>query len=552
MKRLPPLSPSVFLDPHERLLYGKPLARVFDVAGPAQWERLDSSVALYTPADRSRSGRLTIRVGMRWFDGKEIWDWSAAPSWRSDGEVSWSHSPPAEPELALGLAGGDPRVRERSVQQAAGRPEVLPLLLIRTADNNAAVRDAARTLLDGELSALPAAVLRELLPLALLLTMRRHGGWAWQRLRADLGEGAGDEVAVGACEDPDEGLRRAAVTHALAARLLPTERVLDIALTDPNSTIRRTAVEHALRHRLPSPAQTVALVMDHPERAIRSLVLRTALREGLVSLDEITEIASASRDRPIRESCAEAVVLAAREGRPGLLDALLTAPFPGVRAAGVGALRDTGRGSELRAHLLDPAPVVQRAAYRELSAAGRDPLALLRALCSGSGAVPPAALAGLIRHAASEDAELLRRLTGREHEGGVRALALGGLRRLGETSGLGGFLSDPYPAVVRHAAGHFIWHAETLCEHYLAGLLAPGRARHIRRAALDLAMEHDPRTRLRLLAPLAEDEDSRIGFFARYVPQWPSSEALADDVGTPPGPPSRACTTALCRWNITV
>ncbi|MFC5152347.1 hypothetical protein [Streptomyces amakusaensis] len=521
------------------------------------WEQLDGTIALYTPEEpgRDRYGSLRERVRTRWFDGTETWDWSTAPSRRSDGEVSWPHSPPASHELAVGLAHRDALVRERAVEQAAGRLEVLPLLLIRTADNNAAVRGAARTLLDGELSALPAAVLRELLPLALLLTTRRHGGWAWERLRADLGAGAGDEVAVRACEDTADGLRRAAVGHALAARLLPPERVLGIAMNDSHPTIRRTALDHALRHRLPSPAQTVSLIVDHPERAIRSLVLRTALRDGLLSLDEITEvteIASTSRDRPVRESCADAVVLAAREGRPELLDALLAAPFPGVRAAAVGALRDTGRGSEVRAHLMDPAPVVQRTAYRELSAAGRDPLALLRGLCSGHGPVPPAALAGLIRHAVSEDAELLRRLTGREHEGRVRTLALGGLLRLGEASAVGGFLSDPYPAVVRQAAGHFIRRAEALCEHYLAGLLAPGHARHIRRAALALAMEHDPRARLRLLAPLTEDEDSHIRHFARYVPRWLSSETPADGVGTPPGPPSRACTTALCQWNITV
>lgn len=119
---------------------------MFDVADPAVWIALDEAVR-----HRVRSSA----------DGT----WQRTEQGRT----------PTDTQLALALCQRDGRIRERALGEVAGRPELLPLVVIRCADWAEPVRDRARTRWAEAVTVETAAALA---PLALRIGIRYRGDFA--------------------------------------------------------------------------------------------------------------------------------------------------------------------------------------------------------------------------------------------------------------------------------------------------------------------------------------------------------------------------------------
>ncbi|MEU9377293.1 hypothetical protein AB0D94_26435 [Streptomyces sp. NPDC048255] len=535
MQILPPLSRTALYSPGERLLHGKDPVRSLDGDGPRAWTELDAQVYYAT---HSRGGRSSgrVRVGPHWFDDREITDWGTAPHWHDGHGVTWASTPPAEPELALCLCHGDPRVREAALGHAAGRPGVLPLVLIRCADFQEPVREAARAVLAAELDAAGEEAVRALVPLALLVSTRRHGARAWDLVLERLGSPPADRIAELAGH-ADAEVRLGAVPAALAHRLLPADGVADLA-DDPEARIRFAALRSGL---LPAE-RTAGLVLTGKCPEIRRAALELALEAGTLTPERLLETAAASRDRVVRRRCEELARPALDSLSGPLLDSLLVHHRASLRVVAVGALRRAGRAGELTARLADPAATVREAARRELRAAGQDPLAHYRARCADSPV--PGAVFGLAEAGDASDLPLLRRLAGHP-EGRVRAAALSGLRRHGAATPeeLLPYLADPHAPVVGAVRSLVVPYARTRPESWLLKLFAPGRPDAVRVAGLALLELRPLLTRRRIARSLTSHGDPAVRGWARELLQqrlkWElyagrdAALKLADGTGAP-------------------
>ncbi|MDD9382278.1 HEAT repeat domain-containing protein [Streptomyces sp. ZAF1911] len=547
MEMLPPLSRTTFRSPAERLLHGRSPARALDGgpqgAGPQAWAELDASVSISTfERYQGWTSSGTVRVGMHWFDRRETADWSTAPHWHDGHGVTWTATPPAAPELALCLCHADPRVREAALGRAAGRPEVLALVLIRCADTEEPVRERARAVLTAELDAAAAApdLVRTLAPLALLVSPRRYGAWAWELLLERLGSPPADLI-VGLAQDADPGMRFAAVRAALAHGLLPADRVADLT-ADPDARNRLAALRSG---ELPAD-RTARLVLTGQTPEVRREALDLALEAGILTPEQLLETAAASQDRVVRRRCEEAArpALETRStSLPGpLVDSLLAQGRASLRATAVRALRPAGRAGELAAYLADPAARVREAARGELRATGQDPLTHYRALCADSPA--PGAVFGLAEAGDASDLPLLR-LLARAPDGRVRAAAVSGLRRHGATTPeeLLPYLADPHPPAARAARSLVVPYARTRPESWLLGLFAPGRPEPVRVAALLLLELRPLLVRRRIARALTSHRDPAVRGRARKLLQqrlrWDEETGrraaldLAEGTGTP-------------------
>ncbi|WP_351224087.1 hypothetical protein [Streptomyces sp. NPDC002133] len=94
----------------ERIAQGAPVHAALDVGDPAAWLDFDAEVRFQRP------------------------------SIRETGAAGTTH----RPALALALCHRDGRIRESALVQAAARPDLLPLIVVRTADWAAPVRGRTR------------------------------------------------------------------------------------------------------------------------------------------------------------------------------------------------------------------------------------------------------------------------------------------------------------------------------------------------------------------------------------------------------------------------
>jgi hypothetical protein len=362
--------------------------------------------------------------------------------------------------LALALCHPDGRVREAALDEAAQHRALLPLVVVRAGDWAGPVREKARRVLGGTLDVETAV---DLAPLIL---------WTGRRDRGDFGLGLLGEV-----------LRRA-----------PRERLL--------------------------PLHT------HPDRAVRRYAFRLAVEEGLLSPGELARHASRDADTVVRTLCADAAVAAVTEEGDwdGVLERLLDARLPRVRAAGVTALRRAGRPERAVGHLADRAAVVRACARYVLRRHGTDPLPWYRARCADPSdpAVPPGAVIGLAECGERADAGLLWPLLTHPAPA-VRARAVAGLHTLDVTDAarLLPLLGDPAPGVVRAAVTSLLPSAGTLPADRLTACLAPERPRHVRVAAFRLLDARGGLTGLRAAVALLDDPDDRLRAWAgQSVRRW--------------------------------
>lgn len=336
-------------------------------------------------------------------------------------------APPPAPPPAIALCHADGRIREAALEEARTAVELRPLLAVRCSDWVGPVRERARVLL----AELPGSALLPLAELILLLSRRSRGGFA------------------------------------------------------------RSLLERALRE---GPAADVVALMAHQDRATYRLAHRIAVERGLLTPAELAATAATCGDVTLQDLCAEAAV-AAVAAAPGeapraggeaaaVLDRLLTARAPRVRAAGVTALRRAGRHGAAEPFLADRSAVVRACARYVLRQGGVDPLPLYRALCADPAAYPGAA-AGLGECGErATDAGTLWALAGHPLPA-VRLHAVTGLRALEAVvrERLTPLLDDPSPAVVRAATRALLPEAAGIPAALLRERTGPDRARAVRVAA---------------------------------------------------------------------
>ncbi|MFE7463360.1 hypothetical protein ACFU6R_04555 [Streptomyces sp. NPDC057499] len=336
--------------------------------------------------------------------------------------VTWRQKP-GDAELALALCHPDGRIREAALDQAEERPALLALVVIRCADWAAPVRERARELL----ARTPPHRLAEHAALTLRIGRRSRGGFAQELLTGALHTG---------------------------------------------------------------PADRVEALLDSADRATARLAHRVVVERRLLPAARLARTAAHHRDVLVQDLCAGAAVAALGEGgderAAEVVETLLSARQPRVRSAGVTALRRAGRHADAEPYLTDRSAVVRACARWVLRQDGTDPVPLYRALCADPTA-RPAAAAGLGECGAREDAEQVRALLTHPVPG-VRAGAVAGLRALDavRVDDVRPLLDDPSAAVVRQATAALLPWADRVPRELLHGLLAEGRPRHQRVAAVRL------------------------------------------------------------------
>ncbi|WP_030325490.1 hypothetical protein [Streptomyces sp. NRRL B-3229] len=360
--------------------------------------------------------------------------------------------------LALALCHRDGRIRKRALGRAAGRPALLPLIVLRCADWAEPVRETARRLL-AELLDAEAAV--RLLPLILRIGRRGRGDFV-------------TELAT--------GLLRAAAPGTLA----PLH-------THAHRTVRRYAYRLAVEEGHLSPTELARAAARDTDMVVQSLCADATL----------AAVAEGGADDDV-------------------LETLLGARGAHARAAGVTALRRAGRCERAVAFLGDRAGVVRACARYVVRQGGGDPLAWYRERCGAAGDLAPGVVSGLAECGERADADLLRALTAHpvatvrtRAVAGLRALDVTDVERMRE------LLDDPAPGVVREAALALVPSARKLDDQWLMARLGPERPRAERVAAFRLLHAHDGVVRLRAAVALIDDPDERLRHWARQaVQRW--------------------------------
>lgn len=392
---------------------GAPLDEAVDTADPAAWTALDLGVRALDPYEDT--GAFASRA-----------------------------------DTALCHQNG--RIREAAVVEAAGVPELLPLVVLRCADWVPQVREAARRVLGAALRDSGEECLRALTPMALHLGGRHEGRWAVELFEAALREPRYAEVRAELCAHRDRRTRRAAVRISLECADSPEAYAL----------ARRAARE--------------------PDAVLRRLWTGAAL-----------------------------AALAAHGSEPSAVDALLASRAGDVRAAGVTALRAAGRAGEADRHLTDPSGLVRACARWLVRQAGGEARAHYLRLCRE--APSPGALLGLAECAVRTDSAVLAGFLG-HLDGPVRAAAVAGLRMLDAPvpgpEALRPLLDDPSPAVVREVVRSLRPVAGRLPADWLALRARPERPGHVRRAAVRLLAAQGADEGLPALTAMLDDPDPSL------------------------------------------
>ncbi|WP_231926010.1 hypothetical protein [Micromonospora echinofusca] len=351
--------------------------------------------------------------------------------------------------MALASMDGDGRLRERAVAAMVARPwpEVMPFLVLRTADWVKPVRDRARAGLAVLLGDGPGAYLPAVLPMVLRLDARVRGGFAVTQVRAAL-LSSSPEVWRGLFGSGGRRQRRFVFDIAVSQGWLRLPDYVTSAETDPDVGIRVRAAE-------------------------------VACREAVWTrrLDVLRRLARSRR--------------------------------PEVRVVALTGLARVGHDSEVAVHLDDDAPLVRAVARDAARRLGIDAREHYRTAVSAAEPLL-GAITGLAESGSAADAPLLRPLL-RHPLVKVRAQAVRGLRVLdapvvGELVPL---VRDPSPTVVREATAALRPLAGAVPPGLPWELLADGRV-ELRRAGYRLLRGRGVDVELRAALLLALDPDPRL------------------------------------------
>ncbi|MFR9756718.1 HEAT repeat domain-containing protein [Streptomyces sp. TR06-5] len=295
----------------------------------------------------------------------------------------------------------------------------------------------------------------------------------------------------------------------------------------------RGAAGLALLHETlaPATAEQLAPLLEGTDRTARRFAHRLAVAQGLLPPLALARTTVRGDDTVVQNLCAEAAFTTAGPGEEDeVIATLLSARDPGVRSAGVTALRRSGRPEEAEHFLTDRSGLVRACARYVLRQHGTDPRALYLAhlRTPDDPSLPPAAAVGLAECGDRSDADLLRRLLVHPVPA-VRARTVAGLRLLdsAEAGRLWPLLDDPSAAVVREVAVTLLPAAGELPQDALTERLGPGLPRHVRAAAFRLLHRVGGVVRLRAATALLDDPDARLRRRAEAaVQQWSPSEQV--------------------------
>ncbi|MFJ4947480.1 hypothetical protein [Streptomyces sp. NPDC088760] len=395
-----------------RLARGAALPDALDTGDPAAWLELDEGVRAV-----EWSGPPAARGG-----------WERSAGERALLTALTAGDPLSDARLAVALCHGDGRVRHRALGRVAGRPALLPLVVVRCTDWAQPVRARARDRLTEALDAVTAA------PLAPLI--RRLG----DRHRGDFAMGLLDDV-----------LRRA-----------PRERLAPL-LASGDRAVRRFAYGLAVEEGSLSPAELARAAARDDDAVVQTLcadAALTAITHGTAA--EVLDALLGARSPQARSA---GVTALRRLGRPDRAVDFLADRSALVRACARYVLRQHGT---------DPLSW-----YRARCAEAADPV------------LPPGAAIGLAECGTRADAALLWPLLDHPAPG-VRARAVAGLRTLDVTDvrRMWRLLDDPAPGVVREATLALLPSAAGLPEQELVPRLDPARPRWERVSAWRLLNAH--------------------------------------------------------------
>ncbi|MFI1361774.1 hypothetical protein [Streptomyces griseochromogenes] len=263
-----------------------------------------------------------------------------------------------------------------------------------------------------------------------------------------------------------------------------------------------------------APGEGLTPLLASPDRPVRRFAYGLAVEEGFLSPAALARAAARDDDAVVQSLCAEAALAAVTdEDAEDVLGALLGAPGPRARSAGVTALRRLRRPEQAVGFLADRSALVRACARYVVRQYGTDPLPWYRERCADPGdpALPPGAAVGLAECGTRADAALLWPLL--DHPApGVRARAVAGLRLLDVTDvpRMRRMLDDPAPGVVGEATLALLPSAALLPQAWLAARLAPERPRCVRVSAQRLLHAHGEVARLRAAVTLLGDADERL------------------------------------------
>ncbi|WP_225980855.1 HEAT repeat domain-containing protein [Micromonospora sp. B006] len=430
-------------------------------AGAGRWEALDRLVDVLLEVDahgdevaaRSALALVTAVPGLvvRLDEHARSAPWYGRhrePAWRRVAGRS-SAMPSGPVATALASMHGDGRVRERAVAAMIARPyaEVMPFLVVRTADWVAPVRDRARAGLAVLLADDADVYLPAVLPMALRLEAWARAGFAVAQVR----------VAV-----------------------------------------------------LVAPEQLWRGLFASAGGRERRFVLDTVLARGGLRTPDLVTVAESDPDVRVRARAAEAACRdAVWTRRHDLLRRLARSARAEVRVVALTGLARAGQDADVAGHLDDEAPLVRAVARDAARRLGRDAREHYRAGVDADEPVV-GAIAGLAETGSVADAPLLLRLLGHEKPE-VRAQAVRGLRLLdavvvGELVAL---VRDPSPAVVREVALALRPVAGALPPALLWELLRDGRV-ELRRAGYKLLRGRGAGVELQAALILVADMDKRL------------------------------------------
>ncbi|MGW2778141.1 hypothetical protein ACWC4C_37520 [Streptomyces olivaceoviridis] len=250
-----------------RLAEGVALPDALDTGDPAAWLELDEGVRAAGWSGPSAGERALL----------------TAPA--ADGPLS-------DARLAVALCHRDGRVRHRALGRVAGRPALLPLVVVRCTDWAEPVRARARDRLAEALDAVTAAPLA---PLILRLGDRHRGDFAMGLLGDVLRLAPQDHLAP-LLASGDRAVRRFAYGLAVEEGFLSPAELARAAARDDDAVVQTlcadaalTAVTHdtaaevldallgARSPRARSAGVTALRRLDRPDRAVDFLADRSAL-----------------------------------------------------------------------------------------------------------------------------------------------------------------------------------------------------------------------------------------------------------------------------------
>ncbi|GAB4057178.1 hypothetical protein GCM10028775_59310 [Catellatospora paridis] len=274
--------------------------------------------------------------------------------------------------------------------------------------------------------------------------------------------------------------------------------------------------------RLPDHGLSALLATSHPR--LRQAAYRIAIADGRIGVPQLLAAAHADRDLGVRRICADAAMDADTDLT--VLRTLRASRTASIRAEAIRRLSRVGE-FDADAALSDRHPLVREIAHAAVRRRGADPVDHYRRLIAAE--LPaPGVVAGLGETGTAADSALITPWLTHPNTPG-RVAAVRALRRLGTgpVDALAARLTDPAPAVVRHAAAALSERATEVGMDELEALLRPEQPDTVRMAAFRICAARDPWTRLVVSLRLLHDADQRLRGLAEHeVRTWPGHGRL--------------------------